>query len=371
MSEYANDNFINDFLKLTEIDSESFSERVMADAVKARLEALGLHVTEDDAGERIGGNAGNLFAVWEGNTDQEPILLSAHLDTVKPGIGKKAVLKDGVIRSDGTTVLGSDDLAGVVEILEALRRVKESGADHRTVEILFTVAEEVYGKGANVFDYSKIRSKQAYTIDSSGDVGAAVIAAPTLLSFRVKIKGKPAHAGFAASRGINAIATASKAIANLSFGQVDEVSTRNVGLIEGGVATNIIPDECIVNGEIRSLKHETALKLLEETLTAFQAAALAAGAQVEESHAIHIKAYNVAEDSAVAKRFLKACESIGIEGYLKSTFGGSDNNVYCEKGVEGVVLSCGMDNVHTVNEFIRVENLYKGADVIEKLILED
>ena len=368
---FENEKIIRDFLELTAIDSESYDERRMADELIIRLKELGLTVSEDGAGEKIGGNAGNLYAVFEGDPAKEPILLSAHLDTVKPGIGKKAILKDGVIRSDGSTVLGSDDVAGIVEILEGIKRVKESGRNHRTVEVLFTAAEEVYGKGASVFDYSILKSKQAYTLDSSGDVGSAVIAAPTLLSFEVKVKGRSAHAGFAASKGINAIAVASEAISGIRFGQIDDFSTRNVGLIEGGVATNIVPGECLVKGEIRSLNHENALRLLEETLAAFRAAADKNGAEIEKSHEIHIKAYKVEEDSAVAKRFQKVCEGLSLPGTLRSTFGGSDNNIFCEKGIEGVVLSCGMDNVHTTGEFIKVENLRKGADLVKKLILED
>ena len=142
---YSKNRITENFLKLTAIDSESFNERKMADAIKDELKELGIVYSEDDAGSKIGGNAGNIYAYFEGNSAYEPILLSAHMDTVIPGNSKKAVLgEDGIIRSDGTTVLGADDLAGITQILEGIRRVKESGKDHRSAEILFTVAEEAY-----------------------------------------------------------------------------------------------------------------------------------------------------------------------------------------------------------------------------------
>ena len=373
---------VREFLQLAEIDSVSFKERKMADALTRKLEELGLSVTEDSAGELIGGNAGNLFAVWEGDPELEPVLLSAHMDTVVPGLGKKPIIEKvkrdsadaqigagesevTLIQSDGNTVLGADDLAGVTEILEGIRRVQESGAKHRTVEILFTVSEEVYTKGARVFDYSKVRSKQAYCLDLSGDAGAAVNKAPTLLSFRIKVKGRAAHAGFAPEKGINAIAVAASAIAKIKQGRVDEDSTLNIGTIQGGSATNIVSEECVVEGEIRSYVHEKALRLYEEVKQTFESKANT----IESTYELHLTAYEVNEKSPVVTRFREACEALGLKGELKPTFGGADNHQFNANGIEGIVLSCGMENVHTTGEYIKVSNLVSGSKLVEKIIL--
>ena len=163
---------LEEFAGFTELDSVSFGERRMADLLKEKLKALGFETEEDDAGSHYGGNAGNVYGFLKGSLSGEPVLFSAHMDTVEPGIRKKAIFhEDGVITSDGTTVLGADDAAGLVEILGGIRRVLASGKPHRDIEVLFPIAEEVYTKGSRVFDFSRIRAKEAYVLDLSGPVG--------------------------------------------------------------------------------------------------------------------------------------------------------------------------------------------------------
>lgn len=185
------------FGKLVSIDSPSLKEREMADYLKKLFGEIGVELEEDQTGEATGSNAGNLFARLEGEAGSEPLLLGVHMDTVEPSRNKKAVFHpDGTVTSNGTTVLGADDLAGVTAIYEAVLYLKEKNIPHRTVEILITTGEELYCKGANAFDYSKVRSKEAYALDLSGKIGAAAYAAPTLISFSASVKGKAAHAGF-------------------------------------------------------------------------------------------------------------------------------------------------------------------------------
>ena len=193
------------------------------------------------------------------------------MDTVEPAKGKKAVShEDGTVTSDGTTVLGADDLAGVTAIYEAVRHLIETKTPHRPIEILISTGEELYCKGANAFDYSQVQAKEAYVLDLSGAIGAAAYAAPTLVSFAAKIQGKAAHAGFHPEDGINSIQAAAHAIAQLPQGHVDESTTANIGKIGGGSGTNIVSESCVIEGEIRSLNHETAMELLETYHRTFQ-----------------------------------------------------------------------------------------------------
>ena len=243
----------------------------MADYLKKLFGEIGVELEEDQTGEATGSNAGNLFARLEGEAGSEPLLLGVHMDTVEPSRNKKAVFHpDGTVTSNGTTVLGADDLAGVTAIYEAVRYLKEKNIPHRTVEILITTGEELYCKGANAFDYSKVRSKGAYALDLSGKIGAAAYAAPTLISFSASVKGKAAHAGFYPEKGINSIQAAAKAIARLPQGRIDENTTANIGVFAGGTGTNIVPEACTAKGEIRSLNHEIAMKLLKEYHEIFQ-----------------------------------------------------------------------------------------------------
>lgn len=362
---------IREFSELVEIDSVSFKEREMADRIKEKLEELGFEVYEDEAGSHYGSEAGNVYGFLKGTLPGEPLLFSAHLDTVQPGNGKRAVAAEdgsGRITSGGDTVLGADDVAGIVEILEGIRLMRESGCPHRDVEVLFPIAEEVYTKGSSVFDFRRIRAKEAYVLDLSGPVGAAALQAPSLLSFCVTVSGRAAHAGFAPEEGIHAIRIMSRAIAKVEQGRVDEESTVNIGTIQGGKATNIVPETCTCQGEIRSYSHERALQLAAAVKDAFETEAKAAGASWKAEVNIDLTAYRTDEDAPVVRRFVRACGRLGLEAELTRTFGGSDNNNFAGHGISGIVLSCGMYEVHSVREYTTVRDLELGARLVAELI---
>ena len=364
------------FEELVSIDSVSFSERQMADCLTKILKEMKFEVSEDSAGEFYGGNAGNLYGFLKGTGEGTSTLFVAHMDTVHPGASKKAVFhEDGKITSDGTTVLGSDDVAGIVEILEGIRLLQDQNIPYGDIEILFPIAEELYDKGSKVFDFSVIKSKQAYVLDFSGHVGKAALRAPSIVSFRVEIKGKASHAGFAPEKGINAIALMAEGISKVRQGRLEDETTLNIGLIHGGSMTNIVSENCVCEGEIRGYHHERVMELLEETKQIFEHVIEVSKepdkkAELLFSHEINIKAYAVEKNSGVVQRFCRACEKIGVEPELTETFGGSDNNVIVNQGIDGVVLSCGMNNAHSVHEYIEMEDLVKGAALVKELILQ-
>lgn len=358
-----------EFMELTSIDSVSFQERLMADRLKEKLLALGFEVREDQTGERYHGNAGNVYGYLKGTVPGPGVLLSAHMDTVQPGLGKKAVLReDGVMTSESDTVLGADDVSGITEILEGIRSLQEAGIPHRDVEVLFPVAEELYTKGSREFDFSQIRSREAYVLDLSGPVGTAALRAPTLISFTVQAEGKAAHAGFNPEDGIHAIRTVCRAAAKLQQGYVDEETTLNIGLISGGEAGNIVPASCSCTGEIRSYSHEKALEVMRQVEETFRMAAEEDGASVTFRSTIDLTAYQVDREAPVAEHFCSACERLGIPCTLTSTFGGSDNHNFMYHGIPGIVLSCGMYEVHSVREYTRLQDLELGARLVAELI---
>ncbi len=395
------DRLIDDFLTLTSIDSVSLQERELADALIPKLRELGCEVEEDDAAQAIGGNCGNILARLPGRPDEmsidtgapetdqseagepdaapddrmRPILLCAHMDTVVPGKGKKAHLEDGesdtIIRGNGEAVLGADDVTGIVEILEGLRILEENQIPHRPVELLFTVSEETYVGGSIAFDLAKIQSKEAYVMDLTGPIGRAAVKAPSLILFEVTVTGRPAHAGFEPHRGIHAIQAASAAIARLPEGQLDEETTFNIGVIRGGARSNIVPDQCRVIGEVRSYDHEKALEAVERMRTVFAEETEKLGAGFELKADTKIRAYCWDEDTAVCRRFRRAAEAIGAapeDGEMfVSTFGGSDNNIFAERGLEGIVPSCGMYDPHSIHEYTKVSDLKKGAQLVAAL----
>lgn len=363
------DRIKEEFVQLTAIDSVSLREREMADCLIRRLKELGFSVEEDYAGKPIGGNAGNIYGFLKGTMPGEPVLLSAHMDTVQPGIGKRAVFREGGrITSDETAVLGADDVAGIVEILEGIRCIREAEIPHRDIEVLFPVAEEIYGKGAKQFDYARIRAKEAYVLDLSGGVGKAALRAPSIISFVITIKGKAAHAGFEPEKGIHAIALMSKVISRIRQGHLDEETTLNIGKIAGGSMSNIVPESCSCEGEVRSYSHEKAMRSLDKIREELKNALEGTGAEFTLVTEVHIEAYHIEKDENVVKRFIAVCEEMDIPCELVDTFGGSDNNVFVKRGIRGIVLSCGMYQVHSVKEYTLLRDLELGAKLVGILL---
>jgi tripeptide aminopeptidase len=360
---------VDEFCKLVTIDSPSFHEREMAEILKKYLLKLGFEVYEDNANEHYNSECGNIYGYLKGTMEGEPLLFSAHMDTVGPAIGKKAILKeDGRIESDGTTVLGADDLSGIVAILEAIRTIRENNLEHRSIEVFFSIAEELYLKGSFVADYSKFHAKEAYVLDLTGPVGTAAYIAPTVLRVEAKIHGKAAHAGFEPEKGINSIVIASNAIGKLELGWIDKETTANIGIIEGGLATNIVPQWCTVVGETRSSNHEKALAQAEKMKQIFMDSAKAYGGTCEITMIDGGQAYEVDKNHKVVKRFEEACEELNIKVDLIKTFGGSDNNIFFHKGITGIVIACGMNKVHSCNEYTTVDELVGITEIVGKLM---
>lgn len=364
------DRILKEFEELISIDSLSFAERDMADRLKEKLAALGFEVREDNAGAQEDGTAGNVYGYLKGTLPEDPILFSAHMDTVRPGIGKKMFLNEatGKIESGKDTILGADDVTGLVEILEAVRHLQEEKIPYRDIEVIFPIAEELYIKGTDAFDFSQVKAKEAYVLDMGGAPGAAALRAPSLISFTVKMHGKASHAGFAPEQGIHAIRAVSLAISRIEQGQVDEDSTLNIGKISGGEGTNIIPELCTCEGEIRSYSHEKALALMDQLTRTFEKAAEEVGAAVEVTPDIRLIAYDIPKDAPVVTHFKEACEKLGLAGTLTETFGGSDNNNFVLHGIQGIVLSSGMYEAHSVKEYTYVQDMISGAELVAELL---
>lgn len=361
-----------EFRQLVSIDSVSFHEREMADALLLKLRELGFEAGEDEVGERIGGNAGNIYGFLKGTIPGEPILLSAHMDTVTPGVGKQAILhEDGTITSAKDTVLGADDVNGIIGILEGIRCVREAGLAHRDIEVVFPVAEEVYSKGSELMDYSKIRSKDAYILDMSGMPGSAAIQAPTILSFTAAVHGKASHAGFCPDQGIHAISIMSEAVSKIQQGYLEDDTTLNIGTIQGGEATNIVPEFCTCRGEVRSYDHERALSCADEVKQIFEETIQGTGAGLSFEIQVNVHAYKTDRESTVVRRFEEVCHRLNLEGRITSTFGGSDNNDFALHGIQGIVLSCGMNSVHSVQEYTSLRELELCAEMIAEIITSE
>ena len=371
MSRINEKRLIDNFMSLASIDSPTYGERMVADEILRRLQALGIQAEEDRAGEALGGNSGNLIARVPGTIEASPLLFCAHMDTVEPSRGKKPVLSgDGTISSAGDTVLGADDLGGVSEILEALTVILEEGLPHRPLELVFPVAEEAYTRGSHQLDLGKLEAKEGYVLDLAGRPGGVAHQAPTILYFRATFCGKAAHAGECPERGIHAIAAAAKAVASVQNGHVDGETTVNIGTIHGGTGVNVVPESCVVEGEVRSFRHESALSRYEKIRESFLSAAGESGAKVEMEDEVRTVAYLVSEESPVYQRLGRACRKVGLSLHPVRTFGGSDANTFNEKGIHSLVVANAMYQIHTCGEYTHVQELCRAADLVLELMLD-
>ena len=363
---------IETFQRLVSIDAPSFGEREMADALKAELTELGFTVTEDQAGERYGGTAGNVCGVRKGTISGPPLLFSAHMDTVEPAHGKRGVLgADDRITSEGKTVLGADCMSGTAAILEALREIKEEGKDCRDLEILFFIGEEKHLRGSEVFDYSHIQAEEAYILDLTGPVGTAAYQAPTLVNFQIEIHGRAAHAGLAPETGIHAIAIAARAVTRMQLGHVGDEMTVNIGAIHsGGTNSNIVPEVCRLVGEVRSYSHEQAMEQTRHIEALFLEEAEKAGGKSRMTYEVPIRAYRTPEEHSCVRRFRAACDRLGISSSLVKTFGGSDQSNLSLHGVSGLVLASAMELVHSCQEYTEISELVKLTQLL-KLLIQD
>lgn len=360
---------VEEFFELVQIDSETKHEEIIAPILVEKLEAMGFDVMQDDAHTRNGHGAGNLIATLPGTLEVEPIYFTVHMDTVMPGIGiKPEIREDGYIYSDGTTILGADDKAGMAALFEMVRRLKEQTIEHGTIQFIITAGEESGLVGAKELDPSLILAKYGFAVDSDGKVGGIVIAAPFQAKIKVKIIGKTAHAGVAPEKGISAITVASKAIAKMKLGRLDEETTANIGRFEGGKATNIVCDEVHILAEARSINEEKLNAQTAHMKETFEQVARNMGARAEVEIQLMYPGFRATENDKVVQVAMAAARQIDRTPKLGISGGGSDANIIAGFGIPTVNLSVGYEDIHTTNERMPVEELEKLADYLVAIV---
>ncbi|AOY58991.1 M20/M25/M40 family metallo-hydrolase [Desulfococcus multivorans] len=364
----------NTFKWLVGIDSVSREESEISQAIQSVLAGMGAKIRVDDAASRIGGNAGNVVARFDGNSAVPPLMLNAHMDTVEPGRGVRAIFEDGVFRSDGSTILGADDKSAIAVIIETMRIIQERGIPCGPVEVVLTVCEEIGLMGAKHLDFSLISARYGYALDASNTEGI-VTRAPAANRFEIRVHGKAAHAGAAPEDGVNAILLASRAVAALTLGRIDAETTCNIGTIEGGTATNIVPDRVTLQGEVRS--HDTGKlnRVTDTILSTFDQVIAAAaspdgGASPAVDWDIHpdFPATHIDADHPVVTLAQRAAANLGRTITPQSTGGGADANIFFDKGIVTGVLGTGMKNMHTVRESIALDDMVRMTELMLEIL---
>jgi len=368
------------FTELCEISSPSKKEAGVASYLKEKFTNLGADlIHEDNSAARTGADCGNLIIRFTGNNPElEGIFFSCHMDTVEPGEGVEVNRTEDIFTSKGNTILGSDDKSGLAAIIELITSLKENSFHHATIEIIITTCEEVGLLGAKSLEYDKIQAKYGYALDSTG-INRVIIGAPAANKFEIVVKGKAAHAGLSPESGINALSLAAEALSKLPVGNIDEESTRNFGLINGGTATNIVPESVAISGEVRSHSSKKLELYTQEIIDTFNQVIdnweerQTSGSNIHPSLTFDIKAdYPVLaldQDTPVIKRIKQAAEKSGKKLEYIVAGGGSDANIFCGQGLPTAIVATGMAKVHTVDEQLDLNDLVSLTELLHALVV--
>lgn len=354
------------FLDLVRLDSPSLGEKPVADYIRYLLQGYDLFI--DDAGKALGGSTGNVIVRVPATGPGQAMIISAHMDCVPPCLGVVPVVQDGVIRSAGATVLGGDDKAGIAAILEALLHLEEEQLPHPELYLVFTICEEEGLRGAALVDYARIGAREAVVLDAGGPVGAVIVRSPSKAGMTMTFHGRAVHAGIEPENGVNAIVIAANAVSRMRLLRIDEETVANLGRIEGGGQTNIVPDCVLLTGEARSQSPAKLQAHIEHMRACCAQAVAQCGGSFDFEYEITYPGLDVSPDSPLVLRAQDACARLGLPFAAIATGGGSDANIFAGHGIECINLAIGMSKVHTTEEFITVESLLQTTQLTAALM---
>ncbi len=354
------------FTTLCRIESPSGHERACAEWIGEELRAMGLDLEEDRG--YAGSDAGNLLTRIPG-AGSASILLCAHMDTVPPTAPIEPVVKDGGWTNAHAGILGADNKAAVAVLIELARALRaQPGPSAVGVELLFTVSEEDGLGGAKAFDVARLRSSFGYAMDHASAIGEIVLASPTYNRIVADVHGRAAHAGIRPEDGRSAIVVAARAIDAMSIGRLDEETTANIGTIAGGTATNVVPERCTVQAEVRAIDERRAEQATTQMIDHFQDAANAGECDLDVTVERMFRGYRTkarAPEVGLAERALRAC---GYEPRHIATGGGSDANALIAAGFPCVNLANGTERNHEPGERVSIDALEGMLEVVMALV---
>lgn len=349
---------VNTFLELARISSPSGHESALRVILREELVRLGVSVRVDQAGNIIGKKAGK---------GKVPILLSAHMDTVQPCERVKPVVRGNMIMSDGRTILGADNKAGIVYILEVLRMISIYNVEHKPLEIVFSTKEEQFSQGIQNLDMSKIKAPFGLVVDGAG-LGEVDFTAPYIATLDVIISGKSAHSGVEPEKGVSAIQIAAQAINAIKLGRLHKDTTANIGVMSGGTNRNAIPDNVELVGEVRSLSRKKLEEQLERMHKALEDAAEHFGGLLSIDSKVAVPGYQFPKNDPHIQQIMSVMKQVGIKPYLRQAGGGSDANIFVARGVKAIDVGTGVEKPHTVEERIAIPDMVKMTEFLFVMI---
>lgn len=366
------------FIDLCRIPSPSGEEAEVSAYIQKQLRAAGIAYREDDAATALNGNCGNLHVhitpdhALSNHLNSSPIFFAAHMDTVPPDVinGQVPVVIEGDrIHTKGKSVLGGDDKLGVAAALEIVLSHSEGTISFpRSVDIVFTVQEEVGARGAGYFDVTALEASHGFILDGEHGLGTAINKAPAKYRYSIDIQGTRSHAAVDPDQGRNAIVAAAAIATQLPQGRIGQIGTGNVASINGGGATNIVPDHADIIGELRGWDDVLLTKIKDQIENDI--------GRVCRTHEVTAKTtweplyfnYSVSEDASVIQEYNRVCQELALPVAFVSSLGGGDANPFNNKGCLCIVIGMAMHNIHSKEEFVRIPELFDAAHLLATLI---
>lgn len=358
------DRLVQTFLELVAIDSPTGHEEEIGKELNRRFAALGCEVTMDDVG--------NLIATYPG-TRPDTVLISTHMDTAGTDVRIKPIIEDGVIRTDGSTILGADDKSGIAGCLELLTLLRDHDSDvtHPNIEFVVSVGEESGLVGSRHMDVTRLKSTYGFVLDTAGAIGAITYWAPTSVYISATVHGRKVHAGVEPEKGINAVKVAAEAIVDMPLGRIDEETVANIGTIAGGEARNIVPGEVKLDGMARSHDQAKLDGQLDAMRKALEHAAARHGATVDfEAEEIY-RTYHIDESEKPYQEAARAIRSLGLDVFPRKSGGGTDGNYYNAKGIPCVAMATGMVDEHAATEHIAIDDMVAACQIMVTIVTQE
>jgi len=361
--EVDRDRLVETFLELVAVDSPTGHEEEIGRELIKLFTELGCSVTQDDIG--------NLVAVYPGSRP-DTVLLSTHMDTAGKDVGIKPIIEDGIIKTDGSTILGADDKSGIAGCIELLTLLRSNpDVKHPTIEFVISVGEESGLVGSRQMDLSQLNAGYGFVMDTAGVIGAITYWAPTSVYLTIRVHGKKVHAGVEPEKGINAVKVAAEAIAAMPLGRIDEETVANIGTITGGEARNIVPGEVVLDGMARSHDQEKLDAQLDAMRSAITEAAERHGATFDfETEEIY-RTYKIDESERPYREAARAIETLGIEVFPRKSGGGTDGNFFNAKGIPCVALATGMVDEHAATEHIAIDDMVMACKILVTIVTQE
>ena len=358
------------FMTIASMDSYIGREGRLAEYLLEKLSEFDAEVWRDDSAALTGSDTGNIIARFPGTVPSAPtIMLCSHMDTIGPTEGMVPQLRDGCIYSNGETVLGADDKAGIAVIISTIEHMKEQGIAHGPLEVVFTVQEEPGLRGATHLN-ADLKADFGYILDGDGPVGTIINRAPAKIDLDFIVSGQAAHAGICPEQGVNAIVAAASAVSRIQSGRIDDETTSNFGMFTGGTLRNVVADRAEVGVEVRSGDNTKLERETDKIVEAFEAATQEAGARLEFTRNYAFRAFNIPLDHTAVVRARQAAESLGIEPVMWASGGGLDANVFNGRGLSCVALGLGIEDPHSPSEYIPVSQLEEGVRFLTAILSE-